>query len=259
MAEEGQQMARQPLVVANWKMHKTETEAKLFVDQFAGEALPAGVQIVICPSFTAIPAVAAALAGCPWQVGAQNCHEADAGAFTGEVSAAQLHAAGCAFVIVGHSERRRLFGETDAAVRAKLEAALGAGLRPIVCVGETAEQRAAGETEAVVAGQVRAAVSGLAPEQARQLVIAYEPVWAIGTGQTPTADDAQGVSAVIRRLLGELAGPDAAAAVPVLYGGSVNGDNAAAFAAQPDIDGALVGGASLQPEGFGAIVRAFAQ
>lgn len=252
-------MARQPLVVANWKMHKTAAEATDFVERLAVTLLPGSVQIVLCPSFTAIPAVAAALEKRKWQLGAQNCHAAAEGAYTGEVSAPQLKAAGCEYVIVGHSERRRLFGETDADVRAKLEAALAAGLRPIVCVGETAEQRAAGETEAVVTEQVRAAVSGLAPEQVRRLVIAYEPVWAIGTGQTPTAADAQAVSAVIRRLVGELAGPDAAAAVPVLYGGSVNGDNAAAFAAEPDIDGALVGGASLQPLGFSAVVRAFAR
>lgn len=252
-------MARQPLVVANWKMHKTAAEAADFVGQLAAEQLPGTVQVVLCPGFTALAAVAAALAERPWQLGAQNCHEEPEGAYTGEVSAPQLRAAGCAYVIVGHSERRRLYGETDAVVRRKLEAALAAGLRPIVCVGETSEQRAAGHTEPVVAEQVQAAVGGLAPEAVSALVIAYEPVWAIGTGQTPTAADAQAVSAHIRRLVGELAGAEAAAIVPVLYGGSVNRENAAAFAAEMDIDGALVGGASLQPTGFGAIVRAFAK
>lgn len=252
-------MARQPLVVANWKMYKTEAEAKDFVERLGVTLLPGSVQIVLCPTFIAIPTVAAALGRRKWQLGAQNCHHETEGAYTGEVAAQQLKAAGCQYVIVGHSERRRLFGETDATVRAKLEAALAAGLRPIVCVGETAEQRAAGETEAVVTEQVQTAVAGLAADAARSVVIAYEPVWAIGTGETPTAADAQAVAALIRRLIGELAGADLADAVPVLYGGSVNSDNAAAFAAEPDIDGALVGGASLQPLAFSGIVRAFAQ
>lgn len=252
-------MSRQPLVVANWKMHKTGAEAHDFVTGLAVTYLPGSVEIVICPSFTSLAAAADALQGRKWSLGAQNCHQETAGAFTGEVSAGQLAAAGCRYVILGHSERRQLFGETDDLVQQKLQAALAAGLQPILCVGETAAERADGHTEAVVATQVRAACTGLGADGFAKLVVAYEPVWAIGTGQTATAADAQAVAKHIRGLLAELGGEAAAAGIRVLYGGSVNGDNAAGFASQPDIDGALVGGASLQPLGFSGIVRAFAK
>jgi triosephosphate isomerase len=210
--------------------------------------------VVLAPVFTALSTVASALRGSAIGLAGQDLHWEDKGAFTGEVSGPLLRDVGCSHVIVGHSERRQLFGDTDAAVRRKVEAALRAGLVPIACVGETLAEREAGATLAVVRGQLDAILQGLVG--AERVVIAYEPVWAIGTGRVARAEDAQEVHRAIRVRAGELAGGGVSAALRLLYGGSVKADNAAGLLAQPDIDGALVGGASLDAAQFLAIVRA---
>ena len=191
----------------------------------------------------------------PIAIGAQNCHWEESGAFTGEVSPVMLAKLDVAYVIAGHSERRELFGETDEIVNTKVRAIVKHGMTPILCVGETLDEREAGTTEAKVTGQVKAGLATLSAEQVGALVIAYEPIWAIGTGRTASADDAQAVCATIRRTVGEVFGADAAAGVRVQYGGSVKASNAADLMAQPDIDGALVGGASLDAESFAGIIR----
>src|SRR5690606_21830999 len=253
--ERGKRM-RKPLIAGNWKMNKTAAEAAAFGEEIRPLAADVeAVAVVRCPPVAALRALRARLRGSRIGLGAQSMHEAPHGAYTGEVSAAMLKEAGCGYVILGHSERRRLMGGTDEQVNAKVKAALAAGLRPIVCVGESLEQRRAGETEDVVVGQVRAALRDVPQDAAAGIVIAYEPVWAIGTGETPTPDDANQVAAVIRSTLAGLFGEEAAAQVRIQYGGSVNADNIASFAAQPHIDGALVGGASLAPDSFARIVR----
>ena len=202
--------------------------------------------------------MAAALGGSsPVALGAQNMHDQSSGAFTGEVAPPMLLDLGCRYVILGHSERRTLFGETDAVVNAKTRAALAAGLTPIVCVGETLEEREGGRTAAVVTTQVQGSLAGLTPADLEKIVVAYEPVWAIGTGRVATPQQAQEVHALIRGLLGGLASPAVAAKVRIQYGGSVKPDNAADLAVQPDIDGALVGGASLKADDFLGIAKAF--
>jgi triosephosphate isomerase len=247
--------ARRPLVAGNGKLPNTReaarTRARPVVRALEHEQ---EVEVVLAPVFTALAAVREALAGSRLGLGAQTCYFEAQGAFTGEVSAELLADAGCSHVIVGHSERRALFGETDEVVRRKLEAALSAGLVPIVCVGETLEQRESGATEAVVLGQLDAALRGL--EGTERVVLAYEPVWAIGTGRNALPADAQVVHARLRAKLGELHGPVLADGARILYGGSVKPGNAASLLAEPDIDGALVGGASLDPEAFVAIVAA---
>ena len=215
-----------------------------------------GVTRVACPPFVALPAVAGALAGSAIGVGAQNAHPEAKGAFTGEVPLGMLTGL-CAYVVVGHSERRQLFGETDAFVNAKVRAVLAAGLAPILCVGETMDERDSGRAKAVVRRQVSAGLAGVEPEQADSVVVAYEPVWAIGTGRAATPEMAQEMCAVVRSEVGAALDADGGI-VPVLYGGSVNPGNADSLAAQPDIDGALVGGASLVAADFAAVVRAFA-
>ncbi len=251
--------ARTPLVAGNWKMHKTVEEARQLVwAMLDGLRAVSEVERVLCPPFTALLPVAQMLLGTDIRLGAQNMHWKEEGAYTGEISP-RMVAEFAQFVILGHSERRAYFGETDDMVRRKVHAALAHELTPIVCVGETLEQRRAGQTEAVVRGQVLAALDGLQPDQVARVVIAYEPVWAIGTGEAATPEEAQRViGQVIRAALAEAFGPDAAQRVRILYGGSVKAHNAAAFFAQPDIDGALVGGASLDPEQFPTIVRAAA-
>ncbi len=254
-------MKRTPLVAGNWKMHRTIGESvELARAVLHGLDRDARVEVVVAPVFTAIWAVHEAL--CSYERGesrvglaAQDVYWEPEGAFTGEVSAPLLKDAGCAYVIVGHSERRQLFGEQDEAVRRKVAALLSHGLTPIACVGETLEQREAGETEAVVLGQLDAALTGLDAGSVARVVLAYEPVWAIGTGRTAKPEDAQAVHAAIRGRLRERFG-DAAERVRILYGGSVKPENAAELMGQPDIDGALVGGASLKAESFLAIVRA---
>lgn len=221
----------------------------------AVEADTDAVEVTLCPPFVSLEAVAEVLRGTPLRLGAQHMHEAEEGAFTGEVSAPMLTSVGCAYVILGHSERRQHFGETDEGVARKVRQARRHGLVPIVCVGETLEQRERGLEREVVDAQVRAALGGLAVDGPDDVVVAYEPVWAIGTGQTATPEQAQAMHALVRELLRELLGPHGAR-VRVLYGGSVKPDNAADLFAQPDIDGGLIGGASLKAEAFAAIVRA---
>ncbi len=250
-------MARRKFVCGNWKMHKTAGDAiSLATEVVAGLAGAAGkVQVAVAPPFTALHAVAQALTrGGPVELAAQNVHWEAQGAFTGEISAAMLADACCTHCIVGHSERRQLFGETDDAVRKKVGALLQANIRPIVCVGETLAEREANRTLEVVDRQVRRGLAGLPAEVLAAVTIAYEPVWAIGTGKTATAAQAQEVHAAIRKILRELGGA-MADQVRIQYGGSVKPDNAAELMSQPDVDGALVGGASLKVNDFVAIVK----
>jgi triosephosphate isomerase (TIM) len=248
--------SRTPLVAGNWKMHKTNAEAAAFFDEF----LPAAggrpdVEVAICAPFTALRTVAERTAGGPVITAAQNMHEAPAGAFTGEISAPMLVEIGVRAVVLGHSERRQLFGETDVALQRKVPAALAAGLLPILCVGETEDEREAGEMQRKLRHQIQADLAEVPNDNLPGLVVAYEPIWAIGTGNTATPDQAQEAIAFVRALLGDRS-RDAAAAVRVVYGGSVNAGNAEELLAQDDIDGALVGGASLDPVEFAAIVAA---
>ena len=239
---------RTPFVAGNWKMNKTADAAVAFVTEIAPELNAIdGIDIAVCPPFIAIPAVAQALAGTRIGVGAQNMYYETSGAYTGEVSPAMLQGL-CRYVILGHSERRAYFGETDEGVNKKIFAALAYGLTPIVCVGESLAQNQAGETQAFVSGQVRAAFANLTPEQAATCVVAYEPIWAIGTGLSASAQQAEDIiRASVRDVLTELFGDDTAQAIRIQYGGSVTEDNIADYMRQPDIDGALVGGASLKP------------
>jgi triosephosphate isomerase len=246
-------MSRRPFVAGNWKMYKTAAEAVTFLEALAGR-VPDGVDVGVCPAFTALPDAVRAAAGTGVAVFAQNMHQAEAGAFTGEVSAGMLLAAGVDGVLVGHSERRQLFGETDAGVNAKAARAHAAGLRVILAVGETAEEREAALTELVLERQVRAGLDGLTPDQVAATTIAYEPVWAIGTGLTATPEMAQAAHAFIRGLVDGVHG--VGERVRIQYGGSVKPANAAELFAQPDIDGGLIGGASLEPDDFAAVVAA---
>ncbi len=248
---------RRPVIAANWKMHKTVGEAVEFVRRLAADEVGrTQVEVVLCPPFTALSAVAEALRGSAVSVGAQDLFWEPQGAFTGEVSASMLVDVGCRFVIIGHSERRQHFGETDETVRRKLIAALGHGLTPIACIGETLAEREADRTHGVLARQLEGALQGLTPEQVGGLVFAYEPVWAIGTGRNATPEQAQDAHAFIRRQLARSHGERVADAARIQYGGSVNPANAAGLLQQPDVDGALVGGASLSVESFRAIVNA---
>src|SRR5712692_2940973 len=238
-------MPRRKFICGNWKMHKTSAEAVQLVRELR-QRIETKAQVAVAPPFTALSKVKEALVGSPIQLFGQNCQHEKQGAFTGEVSAPMLKELGCDGVILGHSERRQLFGETDEGVARKLKAALEAGLHPIVCVGETLAEREASRTWEVVSRQIRGAFNGLAADAVGRCTIAYEPVWAIGTGKTATTGQAQEVHGQIRGLLRELAGPAVAEAVRIQYGGSVKPDNAAELLGQPDIDGALVGGASLK-------------
>jgi triosephosphate isomerase len=246
---------RTPLLAANWKMNKTIEETERFLAKFLPAVPDEGVEVVICPPYPSLKAAVEHCAQSRVKVAAQNMHEDESGAFTGEVSAPMLLELGVDGVILGHSERRQHFGETDEALARKVPAALAAGLEPILCVGEREEQRDAGETEAVLRRQIEADLVELADEGLGQVVIAYEPVWAIGTGRTATPVQAQEAIELIRSRIGARS-TDAAAQVRILYGGSVKPGNAAELIAQPDIDGALVGGASLDPGDFAAIVAA---
>ncbi len=251
---------RTPFVAGNWKMNKTVEEARALVFSLSIKLRDiAGVEKVLCPPFPALVAVSALLQGTDIGLGAQNMHWEEKGAFTGEV-APNMVAEFCNYVILGHSERRAYFGETDEAVNKKVRAALAAGLVPIVCVGETLTEYESGRTGEVVARQTRAGLRYVDPVNAARLVIAYEPVWAIGTGKASTGPAANAVvREVIRPALAELFGDDAAQAIRVLYGGSVTAANAAEFFSQPEIDGALVGGASLKVDEFAAITQAAAR
>ena len=247
---------RTPLIAGNWKMFKTIREAVAFVSDLRTRlAEIRGADVLVAPTFPALQAVAAALDGSPIGLAAQNLHWEREGAFTGEVSAAMIRDAGAQWVIVGHSERRTLFGETDETVNRKVRAAITATLTPIVCIGETLQERDAGRTLDVLDRQIKGGLDGVTGSELAALVIAYEPVWAIGTGRTATPAQAQDAHAHIRARLTQWFGPDAASRCRLLYGGSVKPDNIAALIAEPDVDGALVGGASLDAEGFTKIVR----
>jgi triosephosphate isomerase (TIM) len=247
---------RKPVFAGNWKMYKTPAEAMDFLHVFA--PMVAGSkrsEIVICPPLVDLAAALDAARGTTIGIGAQNLFWLKEGAYTGEVSGPMLAAAGCRWVIVGHSERRQYFGETDESVFKKTVAALEAGLIPIVCVGERLEEREAGQTENVLATQFAGGIGGLTPEQFGRIVIAYEPVWAIGTGRTATPEIAEEAHRFLRSQIASKFGPEAADACRILYGGSVKPDNIKGLMAQPDLDGALVGGASLDPVSFASIVN----
>jgi triosephosphate isomerase (TIM) len=246
---------RRPIMVGNWKMHKTTAEAVALVQTLkAAVAEMHDVDIGVAPPFTALMAVAQALQGSAIFVVAQNMHWEPQGAFTGEIAAPMLTDVGCRRVIIGHSERRQYFAETDETVNKKLRAALNAGLEPILCIGETLEQREGEATFRVLEQQIRLGLAEIAPDGICRSVIAYEPIWAIGTGKTATPGQAQEVHVFIRDLLGTLYGKSLADAVRIQYGGSVNAGNIQALMTQPDIDGALVGGASLDTSSFAQIV-----
>ena len=246
---------RRPLVAANWKMNKTNAEAAAYCRDLTAGDLPAHADVVICPPYTALRTVVDAVAGSAVAVAAQNMHDADSGAFTGEVSAPLLLELGVSAVVLGHSERRQLFGETDGALARKVPKALTSGLLPILCVGETEEEREAGETQRKLRQQVQADLAAVATAQLAEVVIAYEPIWAIGTGRTATPEQAQDAIAFVRALVRDR-DPEMADRVRILYGGSVNAGNAAELLSLPDVDGALVGGASLDAAEFATIVSA---
>ncbi len=247
---------RMPLIAANWKMFKTVPEAISFVKSIQKETGPCSDrEILIAPPFTALNEVRSILKQLGYSLGAQNCHWEEKGAFTGEISPSMLKDVGCDYVIVGHSERRQMFGESNETVGLKAAAVFEAGMRPVICVGEVLDQREQGKTFEVVAGQVEGALKGLSQAEAQRLVIAYEPVWAIGTGRTATPEQAQEVHAYIRDRIGVLFNKEVEIKVRILYGGSVKPDNIDALMAKPDIDGALVGGASLEVSSFKRLVE----
>jgi triosephosphate isomerase (TIM) len=250
-------MSRKPFIAGNWKMNTNLAEALELVNDIKLDVeQTTEVEILVCPPFVSLNAVSEAVRGSNIRVGAQNLHWEGGGAFTGEISGAMLKDF-CHYVIIGHSERRALFAETDQTVNLRLKAALDNGLLPIVCVGETLDENEAGETNAVVGRQVREGVKGIGSEQAELLTIAYEPVWAIGTGKAATAADAvRVIGGVIRPILAEEFGEEITTGIRVLYGGSVKPSNAEDFFSEEDIDGALVGGASLKARDFGAIIKA---
>ena len=248
-------MKRRPLIAGNWKMHKTVPETLAYIEAF--KPLVAGVDdrdIMLAPPFTALDAAQRALEGTNIALGAQNCHWEEEGAFTGEVSPRMLADLGVAYVIIGHSERRHIFGETDEMIRRKVEAALRHELVPILCIGERLEEREAGKTLSVLERQLKEGLKGLSASDLRDLVVAYEPVWAIGTGKTATPEQAEEAHAFCRKLLAGMFGEEFAERTRILYGGSVKPENVVGLMARPDIDGALVGGASLKPDVFARIV-----
>jgi triosephosphate isomerase len=251
---------RTPLIAANWKMFKTHLEAMVLVQQLSHELADHDferTEVVLCPPFTALRTIQTLIDSDRYQfaLGAQDMHWEAEGAFTGEISPSMLAALNVGYVIIGHSERREHFSETDDAVNRKVKAAFAHGLTPIMCCGETESERDEGQTEPKVERQVRSGLDGLRPEQVVATVIAYEPIWAIGTGKTATPDDAQQTIAYIRAVVGNLFGDEVAQQTRILYGGSVKAGNAASLMGQPDVDGALVGGASLEAGEFAAIVK----
>ena len=247
---------RKAVIAGNWKMNKTPAEAKELITAIAPLVKDAGCDVVACVPYVDIATAIEAAKGTNIKIGAENCHWAVSGAFTGEISAEMLKACGVEYVITGHSERRTYFGDTDVTVNKRTKAAVEAGLTAIVCVGEYLEQREQGVTNELVAMQVKIALGGISADQLANIIIAYEPVWAIGTGRTATADQAQEVCAVIRETLAGLYGKDNADKVTVQYGGSMNAKNADELVAKPDVDGGLIGGASLKAEDFSVIVKA---
>ncbi|HEX2051911.1 MAG TPA: triose-phosphate isomerase [Actinomycetota bacterium] len=252
---------RKPLIAGNWKMNKTHLDAMRLVQQLGYELADHDferAEVVVCPPFTALRTIQTLIDSSRFSfgLGAQNMHSEIEGAYTGEVSPVMLRALDVGYVILGHSERRELFGESDDAVAAKVKVALAHELTPIVCCGETSDERDRGETEAKVDRQVRAAFGGLRGDRAASCVVAYEPIWAIGTGRTATPQDAQSTISYVRSVLKDQCGDDAAERIRILYGGSVKAGNAASLVGQPDVDGALVGGASLDAAEFASIVKA---
>ncbi|TVX99147.1 triose-phosphate isomerase [Cohnella terricola] len=248
-------MSRTPIIAGNWKMFKTAGEAASFVAEVKGKAEVAGVESVICAPFTALPALVEAVKGTTIKVGAQNLHFEDNGAFTGEISGVMLKDLGVDYVIIGHSERRQYFGETDEIVNKKAHAAFRHGLTPIVCVGEKLEEREAGTTNDVVRVQTEGALANLSADQVAATVIAYEPIWAIGTGKSSTSEEANETISYIRGVVAKQFGTETAAKVRIQYGGSVKPNTVAEYMGQSDIDGALVGGASLEPASYVALVE----
>lgn len=249
-------MMRQRVVAGNWKMNTTRESGRQLAAAVAKVVADDRVRVVVCPPFPYLGSVGEAIAGSRVALGAQNCHDKPKGAYTGEVSAEMVVDAGCTYVILGHSERRHGLGESDAFINSKVKTALAAGLQVILCVGETESERDSGKMEEVFTRQVTVGMAGLKVEDLGRLVLAYEPVWAIGTGRTAKPEEAQAAHVFLRGQVGKLFGEKAAAALPILYGGSVDREKAPALFAQADIDGGLIGGASLKPDDFLAIVQA---
>ncbi|MCQ4840453.1 triose-phosphate isomerase [Neglectibacter timonensis] len=247
---------RKAVIAGNWKMNKTPTEAKELIAAIAPLVKDAGCDVVACTPFVDLSSAQEAAEGTNIQIGAENCHWEKSGAYTGEISADMLVSMGVKIVIIGHSERRQYFGETDVTVQKRVRAALDAGMTVILCVGETLEQREQGITSELVAMQTKIALGGVSAEELKRVVIAYEPVWAIGTGKTATAEQANEVCHTIREVICELYGKASADGITIQYGGSMNAANAAELLAQPDVDGGLIGGASLKPNDFAVIVEA---
>lgn len=246
---------RKAIIAGNWKMNKTPDEARALVEELIPLVADAECDVVVCPPFVDLCPVSKAIKGTNIHLGAQNIHWAKSGAFTGEISADMLKKFGVEYAIVGHSERRQYFGETDATVNMRAKAALENGITPIICVGESLEQRERGETDEFVASQVCGALEGISADDASRVVIAYEPIWAIGTGRTATAEMAEETITVIRKTLRSIFGNDAAETVRIQYGGSMNPQNAASLMAMENIDGGLIGGASLKAEDFSKVVK----
>ena len=247
---------RKAVIAGNWKMNKTPAEAKVLITEMKPLVANAGCGVIICVPYVDLQTAIEETKGTNIKVGAENCHWAKSGAFTGEVSADMLKSMGVEYVIIGHSERRTYFGETNETVQKRIRAALDAGLKVILCVGEYLEQREQGITKELIAMQTKIALGGVSKDELKNIIIAYEPVWAIGTGKTATAEQANEVNASIRATIAELYGKDAADAFVVQYGGSMNAKNAEELLAQPDVDGGLIGGASLKPQDFSVIVKA---
>lgn len=247
---------RTPVIAGNWKMNNTPDETKALIAQMKPLVADADCKVVLCVPYIDLYAAMEAATGSNIEIGAENCHWAEKGAFTGEVSAKMLKAAGLPYVIIGHSERRQYFGETDITVRNRVRAALNEGLKVILCVGEMLAERKADMTAEIVSAQTEVALSGVTADEMKNIIIAYEPVWAIGTGETATPDQAQEVCGLIRNLIARLYNKDIADATVIQYGGSMNEKNAAELLAKPDIDGGLIGGASLVAEKFSVIVEA---
>ena len=247
---------RKAVIAGNWKMNKTPAEAKELIAAIAPLVKDAGCEVIACTPFVDLSAAQEAAAGTNIQIGAENCHWEVSGAYTGEISAQMLSSMGVNIVIIGHSERRQYFGETDVTVQKRVRAALDAGLTVILCVGETLEQREQGITSELVAMQTKIALGGVSEEELKRIIIAYEPVWAIGTGKTATAQQANEVCRTIRECIASVYSQAAADGITIQYGGSMNAGNAAELLAQPDVDGGLIGGASLKPQDFATIVAA---
>jgi len=248
---------RKKVIAGNWKMYKSNSEAKELVEGLldnTNEIVKTGM--IVCPPYTALSLVSELANGSSLQVGAQNMYWEPQGAFTGEISTEMIKSTGATYVIIGHSERRQFFGETDETVNKKLKAALESGLNPIVCIGESLDERESGVTNEVVGNQVEKALAGISAEDMQKVILAYEPIWAIGTGKTATPDQAQDVHKFIRSVLTKLYNNDVAEDIIIQYGGSVKPENATELLSQPDIDGALVGGACLKADSFAGIIKA---